>query len=393
MFRRLLVVSAFSLCAGLLTFPSAAACPFCSVQGQTLSGEVEQADFILYGTLTNPKPSADGGGTTDLVIESVIKPHEFVKGKKVITLPKYVPVTPNTPNKYLIFFYYNEGKIDPYRGEAAGAESKLPEYLKGAIAVKSQDELSRLRYFFDYLESPDLSISGDAYAEFGYADYKTVRQIAEQVPYETLLKWLKDPNTRSSRLGLYGLMIGHCGKKEVAAEIRKILDEAERNYTSGLDGIMAGYILLDPKTGWDYLMNFIKDPKKDFAARYAALKTVRFFRDYRPDVITPEQTLDAVRVLLTQPDIADLPIEDLRKWGVWQLTEEVLRLAAKESHNTIPIVNRAILKFAISASSHNPKAAEFVQQARQKDPRKVEFLEELVRDELKLTPINPPTAK
>lgn len=382
---------ALALAAALLVTATASAgiaCPFCSVQGQTLTGEVAQADFIVYGTLANAKPAGDGfgGGTTDLVIDTVIKPHDFLKDKKVVTLPRYVPPAANGDNKYLIFFYYNDGKIDPYRGEATNAASKLPEYIKGAMEVKGKDDLTRLRYFFDYLESPDLGISGDAYTEFGYADYKHVRQIAEKAPADTLLKWLKDPSTRASRFGLYGLMIGHCGKPELAAELRKLLEDPDRAFSSGLDGMLAGYTLLDPKAGWNYLLGFVNDPKKDFAARYAALKTVRFFREFRPDVISPKQSLEAIKLLLAQADIADLPIEDLRKWGVWELTDDVLALAALESHNTIPIVNRAILKFAICASPKSAKAAAFVEEARKKDAKKVEFLEELIRDELKVTP-------
>ena len=81
-----------------------------------------------------------------------------------------------------------------------------------------------------------------------------------------------------------------------------------------------------------------------------------------------------------------MPIEDLRKWKVWELTPTVLGYAAKESHNTIPINNRAILKFAIAASWADPKntaAAEFVKKARVKDAKRVEFLEELLKDEVR----------
>ena len=31
------------------------ACPFCGMQGQTLTGEVNEATLVIFGTLTNPK--------------------------------------------------------------------------------------------------------------------------------------------------------------------------------------------------------------------------------------------------------------------------------------------------------------------------------------------------
>ena len=98
-------------------------------------------------------------------------------------------------------------------------------------------------------------------------------------------------------------------------------------------------------------------------------------------------------LVFRQPDLADLPIEDLRKWQAWEVTPTVLGYAEKESHSSIPIVYRAILKFAIAASWADPKneaAAEFVKKARAKDSKKVEFLEDIVRDEQRPVPAPSP---
>ena len=59
---------------------SAMACPFCSMQGQTLTGEVNQASMVLFGTLANAKLNADGfdQGSTDLQIEAVIKKNDIL---------------------------------------------------------------------------------------------------------------------------------------------------------------------------------------------------------------------------------------------------------------------------------------------------------------------------
>jgi hypothetical protein len=377
----------------LFTTAPAPACPFCSPMGTTLTGEVAQADFILFGTLSNATrdpndPTAFNKGTTEMTIDLVIKDHDMVKGKKKITIPRYVPPDPKN-SKYLIFFNVFNGQLDPYRGEAVAAESKLPEYLKGAMEVRQKDTVTRLRYFFNYLEDPDIVVSSDAYSEFGYADYKEVLEVAPKLPAETLVKWLKDPNTRGSRLGLYGLLLGHAGKPADAKVLRALLDDKERANTSGLDGVVAGYILLDPKAGWEYLTGLIKNKDADFPVKYASLKTVRFFWEFRPDVVPHKDVLEAVKVLVDDADIADMPIEDLRKWKVWELTPLVLSYGAKESHAGTPIVARAILKFAIAASWSDPKnaaAANYVAEAKKKDPKRVQFLEEVLKDELKVGP-------
>lgn len=380
----------------LLALPQFAnACPFCSATGETLGGEIAQADFILYGTLGAAKRDPDefNKGTTELAIELIIKDNDWLKGKKAVTIPRFIQAA-KKDSKQLVFFKLYNGQLDAYRGEEVPAESKMPEYLKGAIAVRSKDAITRLSYFFEHIEANDLVISSDAYSEFGYADYKDVRALADKwkddpLKAKQILGWLKDPNTRATRFGLYGMLLGHCGKPEDAKTLRELLDDPKRSYTSGLDGVVAGYVMLDPKAGWEYLLGIIGDAKKDFSVRYAGLRTIRFFQESRPDIIPHKQVLEAMKVLLAQSDLADLPIEDLRKWKEWNMTGDVLHWATQESHNTIPIVNRAILKFALAASQDDPKqtaAKAFVDQARAKEPKKVEFLESLLKDEVKPVP-------
>jgi hypothetical protein len=397
---RTLLSAAVAAVLSLSLAPSAQACPACGPpSGQTLTSEVAQADFILYGTFGNAKrdPNDPGSskGTTELAIDAVIKSHALVKGKKVFTIPRFVPPDAK-PTKYLVFFNVVNGDVDPYRGVAVTPDSKLPEYVRGALEVKQKDTVTRLKYFFNYLESPDIEISGDAYNEFAFAEYKDVRQLAPALPAGTLLKWLKDPNTRASRYGLYGLLLGHCGKPEVAKELRKLLDDPERKFSSGLDGLVMGYVILDKKNGHDYLAKLVGDPDKEFLVKHAGLKVLRFFWEYRPDVLTKKQILDGMTALMRHADIADMPIDDLRKWKAWELTGEVLKCAKMESHNSLPINRRAILKYALAASTADPKnaaAAAHVAAARKADPERVKLIEDLLQDELKAAPKPPEPAK
>ena len=379
MSRRLLLPAIAAL-AWLAAARTASACPFCTMQGQTLTSEVGQASMVLFGTLRNAKLDPGGGfneGTTDLAVENVIKGHEILGDKKVITLNRYVPTDGDGKSKFLVFCDVFKGKVDPYRGMQVKADSDIARYLAGALKVKDQDLNTRLRYFFEYLDDPDVEVSNDAYKEFGNADYKDYKDMARTLPADKIAGWLRDPNTPSFRFGLYASMLGHCGKDEHAALLRSLLDDPEKRVSSGLDGILAGYTLLKPKEGWQYLSGILKDSTKDFTLRYAALRTVRFFWDSRPDVLDRKDLLQGVCELLKQPDIADLAIEDLRKWQQWQVADKVLGLKDEASHN-VPIIRRAILRYALSCSG-NAAAAAYVAEQRQKDPRMVSDAEELLK--------------
>jgi hypothetical protein len=402
-FRRTALAAGAALAALAAVPAPSPACPFCASQGQTLTGEVAQADLIVIGTMTNVKrdPTDFTQGTTDLVIDRVIKPNDFLTGKKVVVIPR--PIEPPADGtKFMVFgtLYPRPeelptaglasaailgnpqfAKLDPYKGVPVKADSKLPGYLAGAMAVRGKDAVTRLRFFFDYLDSPDLEVAADAMNEFAAAEYADVRKLSADLPAAKIVKWMQDPDTPPGRFGLYGLMLGHCGKPEDAKAVRAVLDQPDRLYSSGLDGMLAAYVMLDRPAGLKYLSDLLKDGTKEFPVRYAALKVLRFFWEYRPDLASKDEVLAGVRDLVAQADMADLPIEDLRKWARWDQLDYVLGFGAKESHNKIPIVRRAILRFALSAPADNKLAAEYVAKARAEKPEWVRDVEQLLKDE------------
>jgi hypothetical protein len=348
------------------------------MQGQTLTGDVAQASMVLYGTLVSTAGGPGGEGTTELLIEAVIKPHEVLGGRKKLTLDRYIPLKDDKPAKYLVFCDVFKGKIDPYRGAEVPADSDMPKYLKGALAQKDAPVGKRLRFFFDYLDNPDLEISNDAYKEFGNADYKDLREIAATLPADRVAKWLTDRNTPPFRYGLYASILGHCGKPEHAALLRALLDDPDRKAASGVDGILAGYVMLSPKEGWAHVRGVLSDGKKDFMLRYAALRTARFLWDYRPDLVAKKDLEAGVALLLGQKDIADLAVEDLRKWGCWDLADRVLGLRDAEAFKEQPIVRRAVLRYALCCKG-NSAAEAYVAEQRKKDPQAVGDAEELLK--------------
>jgi len=384
----LLVVSSLAILAANASSGKTCACPFCSAAGQTLTREIDQSSMVLFGTLTNAKLNADAfdQGTTDLQIESIIKKNDILGDKKVVTLPRYVPADKDT--KYLLFCDVYKGKIDPYRGIPVKGKSDIVKYLQGALAVKDKNVSTKLRFFFDYLDNADLEVANDSYNEFALADYKDYREMAKDLPPDKIAKWLQDPSI-PARHGLYASMLGHCGTAKHAEILKKLLADTQNQASAGLDGMLAGYIMLQPKEGWTYLKELLQDPKKEFMVRYAGLRAVRFLWNSRPDIIPPKDLESGVTALLDQSDIADLAIEDLRLHQCWDVADHVMSLAGKKSHD-IPIVRRYIVRYALSCPK--PEAATFIQGVRKKDPEMVKDIEEFLKLE-NVAPATQPTAK
>jgi hypothetical protein len=381
--RRSLPLVAAALAWALVAVP-AGACPFCSGQGQTLTDEVSQASMVVYGQLANAN---EGTETTDLKVEAVVKSHPYLNGKKVVQLSRYVPPAEGDQYRYLVFCDFFKEKLDPYRGIAVKKGSDMPAYLKGALGLKDAKMDRKLNFFFKYLDNDDAEISNDAYKFFANTDYRDYRETFKSLPREKVIKWLQDEKTPSFRYGLYASMLGHCGKPEDAKVLRGMLEDPEKKVTSGVDGLLAGFVMLKPKEGWDYVRGTLKDEKKEFLLRYAALRTARFLWEYRPDLVEKKQIADGVAQLLDQADIADLAVEDLRKWGVWNLTDRVLGLQKSEAYKT-PIVRRAVLRFALSCPA-NKAAAAYVEEQRKADPAAVRDAEELLKLEQSTAPATP----
>ncbi len=378
------LLGTLALALAIVTGARADACPFCAAGRQTLTQEAAQATLILFGTPTNAQfnPNAAFQGTTDLQIESVIKDHPFIKDKKTVTIDRYIAIDKASPKKYLVFCDVVKGKLDPYLGMPLDPNSKVAEYLKGALEVKDKDAPTRLSFFYKYLDNSDVNLSDDAFQEFANADYKDYKPLAEKLSPDQLAKWLKDESTPVSRFGLYGSMLGHCGTAKHAKVLREMLDDPNKRFSTGIDGTLAGYVMLQPKDGWKYVRDIFKDKDKEFLIRYAGLRTARFFYDFRPDVVNKDDVTDAVAQMLPQDDIADLVIEDLRKWQRWELAPKVLALWDLKTHEA-PIIRRSILRFALLCQPEKcPQAAAFVAAQRKRDPEWVKDVEELLQLEI-----------
>jgi hypothetical protein len=384
--RSVLCLAAFVAAPAVLV-----ACPFCGMSGQTMMKEVDQAAFVVYGLLANPqiKFNADGTetGTTDLHVEAVIKTHDILKDKKMVVLPKYVPVEPQSKVRFIIFCGYFRDRIDPYRGMPV-PNKELVAYMQDTLKVKDKPLPERLLTFFKYLGHDELEISVDAFKEFGNADAKEVMEMLKIADKDAIRKsltaWLRDSETPPYRYGLYGYLLGLCrgsGKeKEDAGVLLELLNDKERGLVSGVDGVLAGLIMLQPKEGWDYLLGILSKPKEDFTRRMAAIRAARFFWEYPEEKVGKEQVIAGLTKVFDHPDLCDLVVEDLRVWKRWEHSKRIFSLLEREEFD-VPIVKNALIRYALSCPKEVAGAKEFLDEMRKKDASRVKRVEDLLRSE------------
>ncbi len=377
MLRRTLLVPTALLALAFIPGP-APACSLCGGllnQAPTLRQEAAQpsARMILFGTLENPR----GAASTLLNIDAVLRPDPAVNGKKALDLGRYLPISdPKDPPHFLVFCDLNNDKIDAYRGVAITSADGL-DYVKKALALDAKDPGGNLDFYFSYLENSDKEVAHDAFLEFARANDLQIGQASSKLSAEKLRGWIKDPQTPPERVSLYAFLLGGCGADADADFLAAQLNADGERTTSCYDGFLGGYIHLRPREGWDKALTVLRDGRKPLPVRLAVVRTVRMYHGWRPNE-NHDAILKCLTAMIAQGELADIAIEDLRRWKWWDLTPDILVLFGKKGFDA-PIMERAIVRYALSCDDAASRT--FAAERRRSDPDVVKDVEESLQFE------------
>lgn len=366
-----------ALCCATSTV-TVAACPFCSAPTLTLGERYAGADVVLITErVGSAKPTRDRPGHT--------------KFKVVRTVRDTVEERWSTGNVVTVETWFNGRTGDrelllgttaqtPFWWVPIRINDALLAYIEGAPARQDTMGAERLAYFLRFLESPERAIANDAYAEFANAGYDDIVQIAPEIPREKVRSWLSDDLTPANRSGLYGLLLGLNGNDDDARflEARIIQQPAEER--QGMDGIMAGYLLLRGEAGLALIerTKFL-NMRAPVGETFAAFQAVRFLWTYAKGRFKPERLQAALHLLLDNPQVSELVIADLARWKDWSILDGLLERYGTGEFET-PRGKMAIVKFLFAAvddaspngagmlPAHVKQAAEALEELRTRDP-------------------------
>lgn len=351
-----LLLALAALCAFVLSShqTEAAHCPFCDAPTLMMAEQIQQCDHLLLGRwVSGVKPTATEAGSSIYEIRSIGRSAgDAFKVGQQIQLPMYVAGTEEKlfaimgPGTQLLEWHA------PLEVTDAGWKY-LAELPPPVVDQTAQTE--RLVYAMNHLEHPDQLVANDAYAEFAAAPYEVIVPLKDRLPREKLLKWVMDPNTQVTRIGLYGLLIGLCGTPEDAKVIEQKIVVLDKDFRNGIDGVMSGYLLIRGEDGLSLLdetkLNATtcrnaagEEIKLPFAETYAAMQALRFMWTYEPDRIPKDRLKASMRLLLERPELTDLVIADLTRWKDWDIQDRLMAMYDEEKFN-IPAIKRAVVRY------------------------------------------------
>lgn len=328
--------------------------------------------LVLAGTLSNARETKDGEGRTDFTVTAVLRQGK-IKAPAKLVLGRSLPIEDaKKPPLYLVFCDRPEGKFDPFRGFELKGGAKSIEYVKRAIALDAKKPADQVAFFFGHLEDDDPAVANDAFLEIALASDRTLFAASHAFSAQKLRGWLTDPRTTTStRLSLYAMLLGACGKDEDAKFLRDLLDRKEERFENANDGLLLGYVWLKPDDGWRQLEATLADEKAALLLRNHARRVARFlFQTQRTE--SRAKYLKVLRAGLRPPDLADVAIDDLRREKLWDLTADVLKLHGNKRYDS-PVMRRALIQYALAAP-HTDAVNAFLA-ARRRDAK--ELVEEI----------------
>jgi hypothetical protein len=350
--RRLFGLLAAGLLLAGMVATQTRACPFCSAPSQTLAEQVAQADGVCLVQFVKGEPAKDQDpGTSSYEVLQVVKsPKDSLKKGNRVNLPRY---RAGKAGDLFLVMGTRAGKDNAIEW---GSPTEITEPAFAYVAQAPAPEVpvaKRLKYFMRFLEFPDQLVSNDAFGEFANAPYKDIAAIASLLPRDKIRGWLARPETPQTRLGLYGMLLGLCGNDNDAKLLAEKIAPNSDEFRIGLDGLISGYLLLKGNSGLDNIDDWkfkVHNGKKAaFSETYAAMMGLRFMWQYAGGKISNERLQQSMRLLLDQPELADLVIADLARWKDWSVQERLMSLYGKGDYN-IPSIKRSIIRYMLAST-------------------------------------------
>lgn len=395
----------------------ASACPFCTVESQTLSEELRSVDAAVLAKLVREATEmrmgvqrADGAAEADsesddamFEIVDVLRGQDRVAAGQQIEVVYFGPA--ETDQLYLITGIGSEpvGWTTPLPLSAAAVD-----YIQRLASVPAAGA-DRLAYFQDYLEHGDPLLAQDAYDEFARAPYPELQEFGDRMNHDQLVAWIKDLDVSPSGRRLYLTMLGVCGtaddlplleemivsdfaaKKPVMEQVvscglsmggplglpmcLELAQLEERRKKLALDALVAAYLTLRGPQGLDLIdERFLKDPNVEYTYVYSTIMALRFHGD-QTEVMPRGRLLQSMRLLLDNQDFADQVIIDLSRWEDWSVLERLAEMF-KTADEKNQYVRQPVVTYLTVASEQEGdvgrRASAALEELEQLDPEAVE---------------------
>lgn len=335
-------------------------------------------NVVLAGYLGKATLNPDGSGTTELFIERTLrKPADWESTQKV-QFSRYLPGGEKNANSTTVLLgNWREKRLEPVRAIRLESKEEIVTLQSLVMSPPKQDQAFLVETFSRMLSS-DREIANDAFMEWAKAEDSLVTASAKSLKPTVVRRLLNSSDTPGEQLGLLSFLLGSCGDPlEDSDWFEARLTSNESRWQSARDGLLAGYVMLNPRKGWPIAADSLSPEKNGLQARLAVMRSIKMLQasgltEFR-DAESPEM-IQLVGLAVSQKDLADIAIDYLRQWKQHKLEEQVLAIFPAKGEG--PLLARSVLQYAF-AFRERPKCKEFLEKTRKDQPDLVREVEEL----------------
>ena len=313
------------------------ACPFCNAVSQTLRQEMAAMDAVVFAVSLQDATERDSEtGKLQMKVVQVLKGSDLVKVGDEIEAIYYGDVSKG--RRFML------SGVDPpqLQWSCLPVTERAESYI-GKMTKIADDDLERLRFYYQFLQDDESMLARDAYDEFAIAPYDAVKKLAPEMDHGQLVKWITDPEMPTDRKRLYLTMLGVCGDQSDLEMLEKMLRSTSKSTRGGLDAMIACYLTLGGESGLGLINElFLANKQAPYADTYQAIMAVRF-HGTEGDVIPRSALVESLHHVLDRKDLADLVIPDLARWNDWSQIDRLVDLFVNADPDNnwvrVPVVN------------------------------------------------------
>ena len=326
------------LAAWIALLPSVlTACPFCNAVSQTLRQEMAAMDAVVFAVSLQDATERDSEtGKLQMKVVQVLKGGDLVNVGDEIEAIYYGDVSKG--RRFML------SGVDPpqLQWSCLPVTERAESYI-GKMTKIEDDDLARLRFYYQFLQDEESMLARDAYDEFAIAPYDAVKKLAPEMDHGQLVKWITDPEMPTDRKRLYLTMLGVCGDQSDLVMLEKMLRSTSKSARGGLDAMIACYLTLGGESGLGLINElFLANKQAPYADTYQAIMAVRF-HGTEGDVIPRSALVESLHHVLDRKDLADLVIPDLARWNDWSQIDRLVDLFVNADPDNnwvrVPVVN------------------------------------------------------
>lgn len=385
--QNLLLCSLSILMCGLLVIINAQnlkACPFCPGPSKPLTEQLSQADVaVLANWMEAEEGTLKQSGKTVFEIKKIIRQPEKGNSKSTdrVTIQRHYPGKTGA----LFLLLGTQGTRIEWSDPIEVTEASF-RYITQAPGLK-ETTTRRLKYFLKFLEDPDQTIANDAFAEFANAPFEHITPLAPELPREKLQSWLASSKTPVPRLGLYGLLMGLCGQESEIAFMEQKINKPTEELRLGIGGLISGYLMLTGAEGLTKIeQSKFRTKEVAFSETYAAMQALSFIWTFGNHTITKDRLRASMRLLLDRPELADLAVANLARWGDWSVMDRLIKMYELEDYQNRSVKKAIVRYLMVAAKGKNQtgdgpdeatveKARQLLEKLRNEDPATVKSAE------------------